>query len=138
MFIPGHLLQSSIKKIETRLYTGFIIAILLVLVVGVMSYRTFRDQNHQAEVIKNTYEAQHRLQAVQQLLVDIESGRRGYRSTGQKVFLQPYFAALPKLKPALDSLGHVVRNVSEQYSTYAMLHAKIGILTRFWDSLGLD
>lgn len=44
------------------------------------------------------------LRSVQSLLVDAETGQRGYALTGKEIFLQPYYIAASQLPSALKSL----------------------------------
>ncbi|WP_434559409.1 sensor domain-containing diguanylate cyclase [Pseudomonas sp. R1-6] len=54
---------------------------------------------------RNVVEAQiDRIRNVQSLLVDAETGERGYVLTEKEVFLQPYYIAISQLPPALKSL----------------------------------
>lgn len=53
---------------------------------------------------RNVVESQiERIRNVQGLLVDAETGERGYALTGQDVFLQPYYVAVSQLPSALQS-----------------------------------
>ncbi|WP_434557251.1 GGDEF domain-containing protein [Pseudomonas sp. Z5-35] len=54
---------------------------------------------------RNVVEVQiDRIRNVQGLLVDAETGERGYALTEKDVFLQPYYVAVSQLPPALKSL----------------------------------
>jgi diguanylate cyclase (GGDEF)-like protein len=50
------------------------------------------------------------IRSVQGLLVDAETGERGYALTGQETFLQPYFIAASQLPDALQRLRTSYRN----------------------------
>jgi PAS domain S-box-containing protein len=51
---------------------------------------------------------------LQKLLVDMETGLRGYLITGADEFLEPYNQALPKIQPTVDMLNTRVANQPEQ------------------------
>src|SRR4051794_14648856 len=51
---------------------------------------------------------------LQKLLVDMESGLRGYLLTGVDSFLEPYNQALPQIQPAIGTLSARVAAQSDQ------------------------
>src|SRR5215211_7275723 len=51
---------------------------------------------------------------LQRLLVDMESGLRGYLLTGADGFLDPYNQALPQIQPSIDTLNPRVADEPEQ------------------------
>jgi len=69
--------------------------------------RVFEWEGHSDQVI-----AQANLS--QKLLLDRETGKRGYLLTGDPNFLQPYSAAGEKVGPALDTLGSLVTGSRQQ------------------------
>src|ERR687885_34094 len=57
----------------------------------------FRLVDHSDQVIAQANSAQ-------KLLIDMETGVRGYLVTGNRAFLEPYNQALASIRPALDRL----------------------------------
>src|SRR4051794_33480354 len=51
---------------------------------------------------------------LQRLLVDLETGLRGYLLTGADSFLDPYNQALPQIQPTIDALNRRVAAEPEQ------------------------
>jgi CheY-like chemotaxis protein/signal transduction histidine kinase/CHASE3 domain sensor protein len=87
-----------------QVLAGFVVSIILVLVVGVLSYnsiRQFEDDNrwvdHTQKVIKSA-------NGLMQHMIDAETGMRGYVATGNKAFLDPYNEALPRIGVDLQSM----------------------------------
>lgn len=66
-----------------------------------------------------------KLRRVLELLVDAETGQRGYVITGKDDFLQPYHAALANMPAALQSLQHhyVDDSSQERAMVTALLHS---------------
>lgn len=62
---------------------------------------TARSVEHTDEVISQATEAQ-------KLLIDMETGVRGYLITADRMFLEPYERAIPQLPSALDELHRLV------------------------------
>jgi PAS domain S-box-containing protein len=63
---------------------------------------------------------------VQELLIDQETGLRGYLITGQQDFLDPYRQAQTSLKPTLDTLRALVGDNSAQQELIGALSANYG------------
>lgn len=64
---------------------------------------------------------------VQKLLIDLETGVRGYLITGNPVFLEPYEKALPAINPSLEGLSSPVADDPAQVQRLAeirSLHAE--------------
>lgn len=108
-----------------QVLTGFIVAILLVFVVGVLSYKSIsqlREDNvwvdHTQKVIKNS-------NGLLQLMVDAETGMRGYGATNNKAFLGPYKAAIPNIQLRLDSLKSLTSDNATQQRRIDSLKALV-------------
>ena len=84
--------------------------------------RVFEWEGHSNEVI-----AQANLS--QKLLLDRETGKRGYLLTGDPSFLQPYSAAEEKVGPALETLGSLVTDSLQQHQRVETIRA----LASQWD-----
>jgi CHASE3 domain sensor protein len=121
-----------------RFYAGFFAAVLLVLAVGLISYQTFKKQNEQAALVKDTYRILNYLELTQKLLIDMETGRRGFRSTNEVKFLEPYYTSLPKIHPTLARLRDLLRNKPEQLSHFEKISENIEDVLAFWKGLGTD
>lgn len=65
---------------------------------------------HTDQVIAQAYDAQ-------KLLVDMETGLRGYLLTGNKVFLEPYNSATATIDNTMGDLGRLVADNAEQRQT---------------------
>jgi signal transduction histidine kinase/CheY-like chemotaxis protein/CHASE3 domain sensor protein len=126
------------STINSRIYFGFTIAILLVLMVGLISYATFRRQTSQAEQVKHTYKVINQLIDLQNLLIDMETGRRGFRSTNQKKFLEPYTIALGKLDQTIAGAKQMVSDNPIQTQRLQKVEEDAILLTAYWKSLGDD
>ncbi|RZA00162.1 MAG: response regulator [Sphingobacteriaceae bacterium] len=99
---------------RNQVLTGFGISILLVLVVGVLSFTSIKNLesdtvwvDHTQKVIKTTI-------SLQQLLIDSETGMRGYGATANKQFLDPYNIAIPRISEHLTQLGDMLQDNPQQ------------------------
>jgi two-component system sensor histidine kinase EvgS len=77
---------------------------LLVLLVAVLSFWSFRQTEAAAELRKHTYAVINRADALQSELTDAETGERGYLLTGNEAFLEPYLAVRDIIRDHLEEL----------------------------------
>jgi signal transduction histidine kinase/DNA-binding response OmpR family regulator/CHASE3 domain sensor protein len=82
---------------EPRTFTGFLVAVAAVLVMGILSYDAMRTTRGTAEAVTRTVEALAEIQGVLSSIKDAETGQRGYLITGRDYYLEPYNAALQSL-----------------------------------------
>src|SRR6187402_1610035 len=87
-----------------QVFIGFGFSIFLVLFVGLFSYKSIKQlQENQAEM-EYSQKLINTSDHILQLLVDAETGMRGFVATGKPVFLDPYNAALPRLNDDLSKI----------------------------------
>ncbi len=97
-------MPQSARRIRSRLqFAGLAVALVMSISAAVLplSLRWINDTRLQREAAGARVEA---LQHTEKLLVDAETGQRGFIITGQDGFLDPYIAARRELPPALDRL----------------------------------
>ncbi|RIV19865.1 response regulator [Fibrisoma montanum] len=121
-----------------RLYLGFSVAVLLVILVGVLALQTFRTQSVEAERVRHTYQVLNQAENIQKLLVDMETGRRGFRPTNDKQFLEPYNTGLLKIEPAIIALKELTSDNAAQQRRIEQAEQRIEGLLQYWKSLGED
>jgi methyl-accepting chemotaxis protein len=69
---------------------GFALAIVLLLAIGVISYKSISTLTTTSQGVTATHEVLDHIAAVLSLLKDAETGQRGYIITGEESFLEPY------------------------------------------------
>lgn len=99
---------------RNQVLAGFGASIILVLLVGILSYKSITQLeddtvwvNHTQKVIKTTGN-------LLQLLIDGETGMRGYGATANKDFLDPYNVAIPRINENLTELGNLTQDNPQQ------------------------
>jgi signal transduction histidine kinase/DNA-binding response OmpR family regulator/CHASE3 domain sensor protein len=126
------------SAIRRRLNIGFAFAILLVLVISTISFVTFQQQYNEGELVKHTYKVINQLQLIQNSLIDMETGRRGFRTTNEKKFLDPYKSGLVNINPLLSQLQQLIEDNPQQKERAAKLKISIADILLFWKDLGED
>ncbi|EHQ29389.1 response regulator [Mucilaginibacter paludis] len=128
-----------------QVLAGFVVSIVLVFVVAILSYNSIRQLEDDTKWVDHTQKVIKNSTNLLQYLVDAETGMRGFGATGDKRFLDPYNAAIPKITDKLDSLKNLTVDNPTQVGRIDSLNKlvstqlnilKENILTR--ESKGLD
>ena len=88
-------------KIRTKILSGFFIIIVLTLLLGIPVFFNTTDVSmnftflveHDLQVLQNA-------QKLQKLVVDAETGQRGFIITGDDSFLKPYYEGINQPRDA--------------------------------------
>jgi len=91
-----------------QVLAGFVVSIILVLVVGILSYSSIRKFEEDNKWVDHTQKVIRTSTNLLQLMIDAETGMRGYSATGNKKFLDPYNDALPRVNGDLQELKAMV------------------------------
>ena len=123
---------------RNRLFLGFSVAIALSTVSGITSYSIFQKQARQRQWVRSTSHLLDSVKLIQSLVIDMETGRRGFRSTNDKKFLEPYNAAITHINPLLDGVvDSLANNAADQEKAIALRQLVENLLV-FWQSNGVD
>lgn len=87
-----------------KIAAGFILAFLLLLVIGAVAYRSIDVLTNTSRLRAHTHEVLENISEMLSLLKDAETGQRGYIITGDQIFLDPYNKALDSLPKAVEKL----------------------------------
>jgi CheY-like chemotaxis protein/signal transduction histidine kinase/CHASE3 domain sensor protein len=93
-----------------QVLAGFVVSIILVLTVGILSYKSIRQFEEDNVWVDHTQNVIKSSNSLLQHLIDAETGMRGYGATNNKVFLDPYNEALPRISVDLQSLRDLTRD----------------------------
>ncbi|KAA9354830.1 response regulator [Larkinella humicola] len=121
-----------------RLYIGIVLALFLFVVLGVIAFRTIRSQFEEAQWVRHSYQVLKSIAITEQLLVDMETGRRGFRGTNEKRFLKPYYEAVGKIEGSADAIRKLVVDSPEQTERVVEAERHIRELLQYWKGLGDD
>ena len=119
-------------SLTNRLYLGFSVAILLVLLIGILSYQTFQNQSESSNWVRHTYEVLNKAETVEKLLIDIETGRIRYRSTGARRFLEPYNKAILTIEPVINDLKVLTADNLMQVGRISRIASNVQTLLLLW------
>lgn len=90
-------------KIKTQLLLGFSITIPLILGLGVVSYINMNQvEQHYASLVEQDLQVLQNAQELQKLVVDAETGLRGFVITSDEEFLEPYHWGTAEFHSLID------------------------------------
>jgi signal transduction histidine kinase/CheY-like chemotaxis protein len=121
-----------------RLYIGFFTSFVIAGAIGIITFVTFNRQVAENKWVAHTYQVLSQAEYVQKLLIDMETGRRGFRSTNDQKFLEPYYASLNQVHPAIGYLRSLVAKNPQQTAQVNKLEKNINEQLDYWNRLGVN
>jgi len=107
--------------IGKKIAAGFSLCMVIVVLLGVVSYRSSRFLLRSSQLVTHTHDVLRQTELVVSTLKDAETGQRGYLLTGIGRFLDPYTSAISQVGPQFDTLRHLtLDNPSQQRRLDAM------------------
>ncbi len=110
---------SEIKSVKA----GLIFILILIIGIGVASYRNINEVFESAELRTNSYNVLNSLEDVLAQIVTAEEGQRSFIITGDESYLEPYIKGFKSAKADLSNLKSLLResksqlNKLQQYDT---------------------
>jgi signal transduction histidine kinase len=87
-----------------KLIAGIAVAFALLISVEAISYRSVLQNENDRQWVTHTHLVIEKLDAVLSNLIDAETGQRAFLLTGDRLFLDPYVAALPFVQKNVQDL----------------------------------
>ncbi|MGZ3834410.1 MAG: response regulator [Mucilaginibacter sp.] len=109
-----------------QVFAGFAVSVILVFFVGLLSYRSMHQASNDAQMVEHTYKVLKTSAHLQQLLIDAETGTRGYAATNNPALLEPYHTALLQINGDLDELRNLIQDNNIQVKRVDTLTSRVG------------
>ncbi|HMU55609.1 MAG TPA: PAS domain S-box protein, partial [Nitrospira sp.] len=106
----------------------------LALVAGMLTWQLARMSDANGQVAHSDHVISETDRAMD-LLVDMETGLRGYLLTGHHLFLEPYHVGSRNLDPALSLIQGLVRDNPSQTVTVEALRRRVGDWRRYGERM---
>jgi methyl-accepting chemotaxis protein len=106
--------MNSRWTVGAKLTAGFGLALLMLLLIGAIAYRSLNQVNETAAAVTETYRVIEKLESVLSLLKDTETGQRGYVLTGLDRYLKPYRDAQQVLDDRIKEIAELTSKSVEQ------------------------
>jgi len=101
-------------NIGTRLSTGFGLVLLILIVIGAVSYQSTNELMENASWVEHTHKVLADLEDVLGKLTDAETGQRGFLLTAENEYLEPYNAAVGVLRQDISDLKELTKDNPNQ------------------------
>ncbi|KXS31601.1 MAG: Methyl-accepting chemotaxis sensory transducer [Candidatus Gallionella acididurans] len=103
-------------NIGTKIGAGYALALSMLVILGMISYRNTTGFIEAAQLKVHTYQVLENLAGVLSALKDAETGQRGYIIVGEERYLQPYQTGTAAVNKALLNLRHLTEdNPTQQH-----------------------
>jgi CHASE3 domain sensor protein len=113
------------RVIGRQLTIAFAVALIVLLVNSLISFRSTRTLDEHSEMVEHSYKVQLTLTSILSLLKDAETGQRGYIITGNDQYLQPYQEALAEIDDQIAALRQLTGDNQNQLARIPVLEEKI-------------
>ena len=100
--------------IKRKLFSAFGLALVIMLAIGGLSYRSTKSLVQTAGWVSHTYAVLEQLTLVQSGLKDAETGQRGFLITGEERYLEPYNNSRQKIDSAVATLRKLTADNPKQ------------------------
>jgi methyl-accepting chemotaxis protein len=102
-------------SVGTKIGAGYALALFILLIVGVVSYRNTTGLIEAAQMKAHTYQVLENLEGLSSNLKDAETGQRGYIITGVDGYLEPYKTGTSAVNQTVQTLrGLTADNPNQQ------------------------
>ncbi len=104
-----------------RLAAGFGFAVLILLLIATVSYRTTNSLIANEGLVSHTHEVRTDLARIMSALTDAETGQRGYLLTGNDAYLEPYQSALKNITDTFEDVQKLTSDNPNQQRRLASI-----------------
>ncbi|HSI38638.1 MAG TPA: CHASE3 domain-containing protein [Methylotenera sp.] len=101
-------------NVGTKIGVGFGLTVAILMIVGVITYRSTTQLVSASEWRQHTYEVLNHLAELESLAVDMQNGVRGYAITGDQQYLEPYQAALLRTDKTIQEIREITKDNPHQ------------------------
>ncbi|RYZ35776.1 MAG: HAMP domain-containing protein [Myxococcaceae bacterium] len=112
-------------SIGNRIALGFGLSLLVLLVIAGVAFQGAKQLTTTTDGLLEAHNNYKLLRELRALLVDAETGQRGYVLTGDEAYLRPYQAALGELRTDMDNLRVALGKYPDQRSRMAKVEPLI-------------
>lgn len=118
-------------SITTKLFIGFALALLLILIIGLTSYNTFSKQAEEEKWIAHTYQVINQIDRLEISVYEMRFSARSFLYTKDSSFLKKYKQQSAGITSEVASLERLVTDNIEQLNRVNILSNELNDLTQF-------
>src|SRR6266481_8822135 len=121
--------------LRRRVTAGFVVALLLTIFIGFLSWRGARLAADDADWVAHTYAVMDALELTAKHVIESETAARGFALTGQAPLLTHYETARGAMAQDEDSLRHLTADNPSQQRRLDVLEWQVGASLKFAETL---
>jgi signal transduction histidine kinase len=110
---------------EQRLRLAAVVGVVVLIVNGMLSYRGLRQLVANDAAVHHTLEMLGAIDEVRSVMIDAETGERGFLLTGDVRFLEPYDSARIRLGSAVNGLADLASIDASQRARVGLLRSQV-------------
>ncbi|CAG35021.1 CHASE3 domain-containing protein [Desulfotalea psychrophila] len=126
----GYLKEKAMKfsdlKLKSKMFLGNAISLVLVVVLGLITYSTADNLLKTGESVNHSHEVVEHAMDILAAAVDMETGMRGYLLSGKEDFLSPYTNGYKTFKNEVGDLTELVSDNPAQVTRLTEVEQNIG------------
>ncbi|MCE9671003.1 methyl-accepting chemotaxis protein [Myxococcus stipitatus] len=119
-------------NIGNRIAVGFGLSLLVLLVLAAVAFQGARQLTTTTEGLLKAHENFRLVREVRSLIIDAETGQRGFLLAGEETYLEPYQQAISTLQQDLSQLRQAVAPTPDQRNRLVklepLINARLGLL----------
>jgi CheY-like chemotaxis protein/CHASE3 domain sensor protein len=93
---------------QKQLVLGFTLSLFIVISINYLSYDSIRNLTKNADLVNHTQQVLNSSQEVLTMVLNAETGQRGYIATGNELYLGPYNKSISKIEGSVRDLRLLV------------------------------
>ena len=101
-------------KLRTQLLLGYVLVFAFMVAIAAVTYQRLTSLVTTAGWVSHTHEVISKAHLIEKLLVDMETGERGFLIAGEDELLTPYTEAKERYKQTTDDLKDLVSDNPSQ------------------------
>jgi CheY-like chemotaxis protein/CHASE3 domain sensor protein len=102
--------------LKTKFALGNGVSFALVVILSITAYFSINSMLSTANWVEHTHLVLEKATQIEKLMLDMETGERGFLIVGKDKFLEPYFAGKKKIELTLEDIKELVRDNSKQFN----------------------
>ncbi len=112
--------KSANRQVKAKVFVGFALALLTLLVVGVVSHQTIQGQVETARWVTHAHHVLEHLSELRSGVDEIETGVLGYVLTGDEGYLEPYRHGVSVIYGTIPELGTLIVDPDQKKALEAL------------------
>ena len=121
--------------LDNKILSGFGACCLVLLFVGVISFRNSEKLMDTNQWVNHTHEVLYELEQILIASVDAETGMRGYVVTGNQAFLEPFNSSTSRILEHLDKVRELTKDNPAQQKNMDRLEVQLNIHIRHLEKI---